>query len=614
MGQSQLQDEDLNDSGNAGVGSAAQRSQSRASTHSRRGNMNGASSVSPAPPASQYYPTNGPTQVKHQYNPSAGSSAQSVPPSSAPNGQYRSDSISGQPTYGPSSSDHNRGVPSIGGPGDPLAAQLEVLRTGGGGSGSVRRSATAKIPPETSKPPLLAQGSMNRPASPGTLSPPPGSAPPVNYAASAEAIVGAHPSTSRPSSPVPPHPAMMKRSSMARSTSPLPVEEVVSQYHQALPGERRLSRGNSANSQQQQRGRQEERALRATSPGPSGSGGFAGVGAQGRSPSPAFRRGTSPSRAPSPGLQGPPTVAAPRAASPLGIALDATGKVAHDTMADAYNARQQGGYTGGAQPPHQPPSVASPLNQQSYGTPQQTGRPGYYGAAPPAPAPPPTTQPPPPPVGAYNQPGYPPPQPSMQHPYQAAAPAAPVYQQPANGYGAPPPHNGYAPQIQSAQSLNQSAQSLNQRGGYPQQYQTPPSAPVPPAVPPAPGATGPIQRAPQQPTPQQMQALMQNPAQRQSPSPQPTSQPPTRAWIDNQPVLFYGTSAPFLPVILTYLCSVKALYDYTATIDEEFDFQVGDVIAVTATPEDGWWSGILLDDGRRVPGRHVFPSNFVCLF
>ena len=65
---------------------------------------------------------------------------------------------------------------------------------------------------------------------------------------------------------------------------------------------------------------------------------------------------------------------------------------------------------------------------------------------------------------------------------------------------------------------------------------------------------------------------------------------------------------------MTLVCSVKALYDYTATIDEEFDFQVGDVIAVTATPEDGWWSGILLDDGRRVPGRQVFPSNFVCLF
>lgn len=60
--------------------------------------------------------------------------------------------------------------------------------------------------------------------------------------------------------------------------------------------------------------------------------------------------------------------------------------------------------------------------------------------------------------------------------------------------------------------------------------------------------------------------------------------------------------------------TVKALYDYAATIDEEFDFQAGDIIAVTDTPEDGWWSGELLDDTRRQAGRHVFPSNFVCLF
>ena len=59
---------------------------------------------------------------------------------------------------------------------------------------------------------------------------------------------------------------------------------------------------------------------------------------------------------------------------------------------------------------------------------------------------------------------------------------------------------------------------------------------------------------------------------------------------------------------------VKALYDYQATIEEEFDFQAGDIIAVTATPEDGWWSGELLDEARRQKGRHVFPSNFVCLF
>ena len=55
------------------------------------------------------------------------------------------------------------------------------------------------------------------------------------------------------------------------------------------------------------------------------------------------------------------------------------------------------------------------------------------------------------------------------------------------------------------------------------------------------------------------------------------------------------------------------MYNYRATIDEEFDFQSGDVIAVTATPEDGWWSGELLDEARKQPGRHVFPSNFVRL-
>ena len=69
-------------------------------------------------------------------------------------------------------------------------------------------------------------------------------------------------------------------------------------------------------------------------------------------------------------------------------------------------------------------------------------------------------------------------------------------------------------------------------------------------------------------------------------------------------------------VLLTLflVCTVKALYDYQATIPEEFDFQAGDIIAVTDTPDDGWWSGELLDEARRVEGRNVFPSNFVCLF
>ncbi|KAJ7645940.1 SH3 domain-containing protein [Mycena polygramma] len=78
----------------------------------------------------------------------------------------------------------------------------------------------------------------------------------------------------------------------------------------------------------------------------------------------------------------------------------------------------------------------------------------------------------------------------------------------------------------------------------------------------------------------------------------PTNRAPTPPPDDGGRILFY----------------VKALYDYTATIGEEFDFQAGDVIAVTATPDDGWWSGELLDEARREEGRHVFPSNFVCLF
>ncbi|KAJ7935382.1 SH3 domain-containing protein [Mycena leptocephala] len=78
----------------------------------------------------------------------------------------------------------------------------------------------------------------------------------------------------------------------------------------------------------------------------------------------------------------------------------------------------------------------------------------------------------------------------------------------------------------------------------------------------------------------------------------PTNRAPTPPPDEGGRILFY----------------VKALYDYTATIGEEFDFQAGDVIAVTATPDDGWWSGELLDEARREEGRHVFPSNFVCLF
>ena len=58
------------------------------------------------------------------------------------------------------------------------------------------------------------------------------------------------------------------------------------------------------------------------------------------------------------------------------------------------------------------------------------------------------------------------------------------------------------------------------------------------------------------------------------------------------------------------LCVFGAMMvDHLNTVEAEFSFQQGDIIAVTSTPEDGWWSGELLDEARRLPGRNDFPSN-----
>lgn len=83
-----------------------------------------------------------------------------------------------------------------------------------------------------------------------------------------------------------------------------------------------------------------------------------------------------------------------------------------------------------------------------------------------------------------------------------------------------------------------------------------------------------------------------------APAPAPVAAPPTGQFSDaGKPILFY----------------VKALYDYSAQLEEEFSFTAGDVIAVWETSPDGWWQGELLDDARRRPGANTFPSNFVSL-
>lgn len=55
------------------------------------------------------------------------------------------------------------------------------------------------------------------------------------------------------------------------------------------------------------------------------------------------------------------------------------------------------------------------------------------------------------------------------------------------------------------------------------------------------------------------------------------------------------------------------MYDYNASSAEEFSFQLGDIIAVTGTDPDGWWTGELLDERRREKGKETFPSNFTTL-
>lgn len=83
-----------------------------------------------------------------------------------------------------------------------------------------------------------------------------------------------------------------------------------------------------------------------------------------------------------------------------------------------------------------------------------------------------------------------------------------------------------------------------------------------------------------------------------APSTSQLARPPTGQYSENgEPILFY----------------VKALYDYEASLPEEFSFTAGDIIAVTHTEPDGWWQGELLDESRRTPGANTFPSNFVVL-
>ncbi|PWN50900.1 hypothetical protein IE53DRAFT_386791 [Violaceomyces palustris] len=513
-----------------------------------------------------------------------------------------------------------------------------------------------------------------------------------------------------------------------RAASPLPVEDVVGHYGQSFPGERKtLSRQNSTASRQNvPPSPSHNHANRPRSPMP-GEQGFAGVGAGARSPSPQpyakhQQQGVDDPRRRSGAASVASGMAPPRSTTPLGIALDATGSVTHDQMAEDYLRRagsvppiqaappqsfqQQQGYHqstqvvqhgqqiqrpgstappstshqpatsvyhqqsshqsqptmmsqfGGAQqqqqqqpPPsmsnnhysyqgsisqgqrpayaqqqqHQPPLAASPHQQQQqhqhqpsvYGPPSatqtQTPQPGvdartYGGYMSPAPygqspGPPPTqslhgnlTQPQNHPHAGMTSPaphGY------QQQPSQQAYYGHPQQQQP------PPqqetPAAAYMHQYQqqqqqqqvltgahSAQPSTVSVATQHGQWGQAQHYQSGVLRGASPA---------PVQQQP--PTPQNHQVQVgAQPGQAPGPNAQGQPHPPTGQFSDSgKPILFY----------------VKALYDYSATMEEEFSFTAGDIIAVTHTEADGWWQGELLDEARRRPGANTFPSNFVVL-
>ncbi|KAL4068736.1 hypothetical protein V8B97DRAFT_2008657 [Scleroderma yunnanense] len=498
---------------------------------------------------------------------------------------------------------------------------------------------------------------QSRPTSPNPVPPRPALvAPPPRAGSSSSPSVSA---------PIPP------------AASNIPVEQIVENYQRPFPGEPGRSRANSTVGQPPPNlpPSSSSSAVMFSGPGqglsqspvqqqdpgtrPTSRAGYPGIGTTsliGRAPSPV--RSTSASAgAIQPYNRAGPVVAAGAAAvgagnqhlvrggsvsyphmqqqqqqqrpvtpsNPVGIALGPDGRVVHDQMAVQHHPHHRPTHSasGSIQLQRYPsgPGPAS-TNQQIYGggagaggygdgrmgqVPPPAPSPGrndYYGAVVPSSAQGP---------GAYGHPTHYDPHPSQY--------GAPPHSQPQQQQQAPPPlssygGNGvYGPPVRHPSVSGGGAgaygggQYQQQPQGYQQQQQqmryysgggTGGNN----------GSSGAVFRAP-------------SPAVARSPSPQPprAQHPPTCSYTDDgRPILFYGASYSFLYRLsdaegwYAFHVTVKALYDYTATIDEEFDFQAGDIIAVTETPEDGWWSGELLDEARKQPGRHVFPSNFVCLF
>lgn len=186
---------------------------------------------------------------------------------------------------------------------DPLARQMVELqrgatRRGQPGPQQSQRSTNSQVQHSPSltqaqRPTHQSQDSASQ------LSPPPGGrggGPPnkVDYRRSAEFVVGAFPSniaSSRPASPNPPAPVMARPPSVVQPQDDM-IQEVLSNYQQSLPGEHKSINRSRAGSYSSQGPANTQRPLSSES--------MAGVGAQGRGPSPHPFRSSSRAASPNP--------------------------------------------------------------------------------------------------------------------------------------------------------------------------------------------------------------------------------------------------------------------------------------------------------------------------
>ena len=506
---------------------------------------------------------------------------------------------------------------------DPLMKQLEELQNTVSTTGSGRRNTLINTNVKPAAAPEQKPGHTSLPASgrlgatsgagSSTLAPigatapsqPGGSVPQQNrsptpvrdYRNPAEEVVGTHPSVSRPASPNPPTAAfMVPKPSNPPSGSEI-VTEVLADYQQSLPGEHKsISRDNSNNNS---RGHTPNSSLAQNNQGqnlarPSSQLGHAGIGAHGsrsNSPQP-ISRGPSPApshvrnslmQPPNSGGQGIVRAPSPNA---VGIALDPSGRVLHDEMAQRYHQQQH-------HVPHQqqiqrqpPPQTHQPtynppppptqqqqmLSQQSIPQHQQQQqaiqRRSSFVSVPPVLAPPVASVPyaitPPP--NNYHTPS---PQPSYVQP---PPPMQAVYNPPPVQYQPPPPQQQQQQLRYQQQQQQPPPQQPQQQPGYNNvNLQRSPSLAHYNGPPPSQQQVQPVQQLAVQQQPrmqaQGQQPRYQHPYGYHDPAParrSPSPVPPPQATEDGNRILFYGRLPIFLLSLLFFYFVDDAIHSESA--------------------------------------------------